>query len=121
MVGRRRSTQDQVNAVTKSIRQADINFNSNIKRTNPLWFVNQIEEMANQELVGDEAIKSVFKAALKGDAANWVRFADEGEYPQLRRRFLDKYWSETIQREVNAYLRSGSYEGDGGRETYFLK
>ena len=114
-----RSTQDQVNEVTKSIRQANVSFKQgSIKKTYP---VNQIEEMKYQELDGGEAIKGVFKAALKEDTANLVLFADEGNYQKLKRRFLDKYWSVTIQREISSYLRSGRYEGDNERENYFLK
>ena len=73
----RRSTQDQINAVNKAMRQADISFNGNLKKTNPIWFLNQIEEAVNQELVGDEAFKKVLKAGLKGEAAHWAKLTLE--------------------------------------------
>ena len=38
----RRSTNEQVNAVTKSIRLADVTFNGDVKRTNPRWFWNEL-------------------------------------------------------------------------------
>ena len=118
---RRKSSQEQINAVTKAIRLADVQFNGDVKKTNPVWFIEQIENIGEGELVGEEALKRVFRTAMKGVAANWVRFADTGNYEQLKVRFLDKFWSEPVQREIFAYLKTGAYEGRGTRENYFLK
>ena len=117
----RRSTQKQVNSVFKAIRIANLIFTGNIKKTNPIWFVESIEDISYEELVGEEALKRVFKATLKGPAAQWARFADAGTYQQLRARFMYKFWSESIQREVAGYIRTGSHDGSDNRKTYFLR
>ena len=72
-------------------------------------------------MVGEESFKKVLKAALKGEAAHWVKFADTGNYDQLRNRFIEKFWSPSIQREVSSYLRTGAHDGTTSRENYFLK
>ena len=117
----RRSTQEQVNGVSKAIRIANLTFNGDIKKTNPIWFIESIQDISYEELVGEEALKRVFKAALKGTAAQWARFADTGTYQQLQARFIEKFWSESIQREIAAYIRTGAHDGSDRRETYFLR
>ena len=79
----RRSTQEQVNAVSKAIRIANLMFNGDIRKTNPIWFIESIKDISYEELVGKEALKRVFKAVLKRPVAQWARFADAATYQQL--------------------------------------
>lgn len=70
---RRRSSQDQINSITKVARLADIQFNGDVKKINPIWFIEQIEAIGEGELVEEEALKKVFRTAMKGSAANWIQ------------------------------------------------
>ena len=114
---------ETLNAITSSLKLADIYFDGDSKKNNPSWFVQQIEEIAGRREIGENAMKTIFRGALKGSAGVWCRLVSDLNYENLRNRFLEKYWSPETQRNVVAMIHSGSYNGDrdGSYENYFLK
>ena len=86
-------------------------FDGDAKKVNPMWFINQVEEIAGRVEIGDIAMKTIFRGAVKGNAAAWCRFISHLNYQEMRDRFLAKYWSAETQRHVIAAIHSGSFDG----------
>ena len=102
---------------------ADVWFDGDSKKANPRWFIGQIEEIAGRREIGDIAMKTVFRGALRGAAGTWCKLISDLNYEQIKARFITKYWSPETQRNVIAMIHSGLYSGDrdSSYENYFLK
>lgn len=87
---------------------AGISFDGEVRKVNPVWFLQQLEEVINLGSESDVQKKALFKSALRGTASQWIRLLDVPTYREIPDCFKAKYWSVEIQRQVITALQSES-------------
>lgn len=78
---------------TNAIKMSDITFVRDVRRMNPMWFIQQFKETIQgaQQAANNSKPKHCSKVFSEGQQ-QWARLLDTPTYIQMQTLFKEKYW-----------------------------